>query len=269
MTEVEEGGDILNRSRSEIFQVKNTEFVGDKYLTIVLQLLIFLVTMSAVNVYTISIGFLLVSLVTNRVSIEEECLPSFEVLNCLLNLAASCLDDETEIPLKVIASVSAVPFALPSIPLIVLHSLVRSVFWSMFSTKSLYFCRLSSHICVSGCLYSVLAVQTRWGLFLRRSSRLFITSSISAGTGSSWSMCHPVGMWCDAALSRIVQRIFSSLWQSVGNERIRIPWSDPLIESVIFLPLETVDPEYQDGWCALKSPMIRLSGVVSRCSIEE
>ena len=65
-----------------------------------LQLLIALVTMSAVKVSAISIGFLLVSLVTNRVSLEDECLPSFEVLNCLLNLAASCLDDENEIPLK-------------------------------------------------------------------------------------------------------------------------------------------------------------------------
>ena len=92
-----------------------------------LQLLIALVTMSAVKVSAISIGFLLVSLVTNRVSLEEECLPSFEVLNCLLNLAASCVDDENEIPLKEIASFSAVCFALPSIPLIVLHSLVISV----------------------------------------------------------------------------------------------------------------------------------------------
>ena len=56
-----------------------------------LQLLIALVTMSAMKVSAISIGFLLVSLVTNRVSLEEECLPSFEVLN----LAASCLDNET------------------------------------------------------------------------------------------------------------------------------------------------------------------------------
>ena len=99
-----------------------------------LRLLIALVNMSAVNVSAISIGFLLFSFVTN---LEEECLPSFEVLNCLLNLAASCLDDENEIPLKVIASFSDVRFALPSIPLIVLHS-----FWSMFSTKSLHFFRL-------------------------------------------------------------------------------------------------------------------------------
>ena len=99
-----------------------------------LQLLIALVTMSAVKVSAISIGFLLVSLVTNRVSLEEECLPSFQVLNCLLNLAASCLDDENEIPLKEIASFSAVCCALPSI-----HSLVISVLWSKFSTKSLNF----------------------------------------------------------------------------------------------------------------------------------
>ena len=129
-----------------------------------LQLLIALVTMSAVNVSAISIDFLLVSLVTNLVSLEEECLDSFVVLNCLLNLEARCLDDKNEIPLKVIASFSAVHFALPSIPLIILHSLVRSVFRSMFSTKSLHF-SVYTHICVSGCLYSVLAVQTRWGLF--------------------------------------------------------------------------------------------------------
>ena len=111
-------------------------------------------------------------------------------LNCLLNLAASCLDDENEIPLKVIVSFSAVRFALSSIHLIVLRSLVRSVFWSMFSTKSLHFCRYA-HRCVSGCLYSVLAVWTKWGLFCR---------------GRLWSS-RPVGMWCDAVLSRIVRRI--------------------------------------------------------------
>ena len=33
----------------------------------------------------------------------------------------------------------------------------------------------------------------------------------------------------------------------VGVSRLRIPWSDPLIESAIFLPLVSVDPEYQDG----------------------
>ena len=55
----------------------------------------------------------------------------------------------------------------------------------------------------------------------------------------------------------------------VGVAQLRIPWSDPLIESAIFLPLVLVDPEYQDGCCALKSPRIRLSFVVRRCSIED
>ena len=56
--------------------------------------------------------------VTTLVSLVEVCLPSFEVLNCWLNLVASCLDSENEISLKVIASFSALRFALPSIPLI-------------------------------------------------------------------------------------------------------------------------------------------------------
>ena len=55
----------------------------------------------------------------------------------------------------------------------------------------------------------------------------------------------------------------------VGVSQLRIPWADPLIESAIFLPLVSVDPEYQDGWCAFKSPRIRLSFVVRRCSIED
>ena len=121
-----------------MLQVEDAEFVGPKAL-LFLQLLIVFITKSVVNVRTISNGFLLVPLVTTLVSLEEVCLPSFEVLNCWSNLVASCLDDENEIPLKVIVSFSASRFALPSIPLIVLHSLVTSVFWSMVSTKSLHF----------------------------------------------------------------------------------------------------------------------------------
>ena len=146
-----------------------------------LQLLISFITRFEVNVRVISNGFLLVSLVPTRVSLEEVCLPSFEVLNCWLNLMASCLDDENEIPLKVIASFSASRFALPLIPLIVLHSLIRSVFWSMVSTKFPF-----AHRYGSGYLYSILSVQVR--SLLRRSSCLFFTSSIFAGTGSSWSL---------------------------------------------------------------------------------
>ena len=120
------------------------------------------ITRHAVNVRAISNGFLLVSFVT---TLEEVCLLSFEVLYCWLNLVASCLDHKNEILLKVIASFSALRFALPSIPLIVLHSLVRSVFWSMVSTKSLHFFPIFLPRYGFGCLYSILAVHVRWGLF--------------------------------------------------------------------------------------------------------
>ena len=140
------------------------------------------------NVRVISNGFLLVpSSLLGSLSLEEVYLPSFEVLNYWLKLVASCLDDENEILLKVIASFSALRFALPSFPLIVLHSLVRSVFWSMVSTKSLHFCRLCTHIRFWISLFNPVS-SGEVGSLLRRSSRLFITSSISAGTGSSWSL---------------------------------------------------------------------------------
>ena len=58
------------------------------------------------------------------------------------------------------------------------------------------------------------------GSLLWRSFRLFIMSRISASTGSSWSMCRPVGMWCGAVLSRTVRKIFSYLGQSIGRERL-------------------------------------------------
>ena len=54
----------------------------------------------------------------------------------------------------------------------------------------------------------------------------------------------------------------------VGLSRLRIPYSDPLIQSAIFLPLVSVDLEYHDGRCALKSPRIMVSGVVRICYIE-
>ena len=119
------------------FKLKMLRLSGPKAL-LFLQLLFALLTRSVVNICAISKDFLFVSLVTNRVALEEVGLPSFDVLNCWLNLAASCLDDEHEFPLKVIASFSASRFALPSFHLIVLHSLVTSVFWSKVSTKSLY-----------------------------------------------------------------------------------------------------------------------------------
>ena len=200
------------------FKWKMLSLSGPKAL-LFLQLLIVFITRSAVNVCAISNGFLLISLVTTRVSLEEVCLPSFKLLNCWLNFVASCLDDENEIPLKVISSFSASRFALPSIPLMVIHSLVRSVFWSMVSTKFLHFFRLCTQMRFWMVLLN-LGSSGEVGSLLRRSSRLLITSSISAGTASSWSLWRPVGMWCDAALSRTVRKIFSSLWQSVGRERL-------------------------------------------------
>ena len=160
-----------------------------------LQLLIALATMFAVKVSAISIGFLLVSLVTNRVSLEEECLPNFEVLNCLLNLAASCLDDENEIPLKEIASFSAVN-SFDSSPQLSNICLMVQVL-----NKISPFFRVCSQMRFWMSLFS-LGSSGEVRSPLRRTSRLVITSSISAGTGSLWSLCRPLGMWCDAALSR-------------------------------------------------------------------
>ena len=88
------------------FKWKMLSLYGPKAL-LFLQLLIALLTRSVVNVCAISKDFF--------VSLEEVCLPSFDVLNCWLNLVASCLDDEKENLLKVIALFSASHFALTSI----------------------------------------------------------------------------------------------------------------------------------------------------------
>ena len=155
-----------------------------------LQLLISLITRYAVNARAISNGFLLVSLVTIRVSLEEVCLPSYEVLNCWLNLVASCMDDENEIPLNVIASF--------------------------------------------------------------RSSELSVDR-----------VCH------EQEVMREVDANETSGGTLVGLSQLSIPKLDPLIESSILFSLVSVDLEYHDGWCALKSPRIRVSGVVRRRSIED
>ena len=143
-----------------------------------LQLLIALITKSVMNVCAISKDFLFVSLVTNQVSLEEVCLLSFDVLNCWLNLAASCLDDENKLPLKVIASFSASRFALPSISLMVLYSLVTSVFWSKVSTKYPHFCLL--------CVDAVLDVINQSWKF--RQSGISFTEVISS--------CHHIQYLC-------------------------------------------------------------------------
>ena len=62
-----------------LFKWKMLSLSGPKAL-LFLQLLIALLTRSVVNVCVISKDFLFVSLVTNRVSLEEVCLHSFDVL---------------------------------------------------------------------------------------------------------------------------------------------------------------------------------------------
>ena len=76
----------------------------------------------------------------------------------------SYLDDENDLTLKVIASFSASPCDLPSIYLIV------STAWSGLSfglwfQQSLYIFIIFTHRWSSGCLYSILAVEVRWGTF--------------------------------------------------------------------------------------------------------
>ena len=84
------------------------------------------------------------------------------------------------------------------------------------------------------------------------------------------SVCHEHEVMRDADANETSGELGSALGGTlVGVSQLRIPWSDQLIESAIFLPLVSVDAEYQDGWCALKSPRIRLSFVVRRCSIED
>ena len=89
----------------------------------------------------------------------------FGVFNCWLNPAANCLDNENEVPLKVIASFSASRFALPSIPLMVIHSLMISVFWSKVSTKSLnLFCVRRYGLAVQGELGALLQKSCHAGV---------------------------------------------------------------------------------------------------------
>ena len=61
---------------------------------VLLQLRIPLVTWSVLNV-TADNDFRLISLDTNRVSREEVCLPSFDVVNWLLKPLAICFEDDT------------------------------------------------------------------------------------------------------------------------------------------------------------------------------
>ena len=62
---------------------------------VLLHLLIPLVTWSVVKVTAEVNDFRLISLDTNRVSREEVCLPSFEVVNCRLKKLAICFVEDT------------------------------------------------------------------------------------------------------------------------------------------------------------------------------
>ena len=84
----------------------------------------------------------------------KKCHLSFDVLNCWLNMAASCFDDENELPFKVIASLSA-----------------STAWWHLSSgprsQQNISILAFSMSRCGSGCHNSVLAIYARWGLFYR------------------------------------------------------------------------------------------------------
>ena len=66
-----------------------------------------------------------------------------------------------------------------------------------------------------------------------------------------------------------LKKAFDTVNHHILLKNLSIPKLDPLIELSILFHLVSVDLEYHDGWCALKSPRIRVSGVVRRCSIED
>ena len=55
------------------------------------------------------------------------------------------------------------------------------------------------------------------------------------------------------------------LGSAFGGTLLVSQLSIPLIELYIHFPLVSVNLDYHDGWCVLKSPRIRVSGVVRRC----
>ena len=72
-----------------MLQVKDADFVGEKSLTISTSLDCCYYQIH--GEYDSSSGFALASLVTIWGSLEEVCLPSFEVFNCWLNLVGGLL----------------------------------------------------------------------------------------------------------------------------------------------------------------------------------
>ena len=137
-----------------MLQLENAEFVNS---FLFLHFLIALFTRSTVKICTISRGVLLVSLISNRVSLEGVCLPRFEVFKCCLNLLVSCLsDDNIEGMCFVLCMMLC--FALLPIPLIVPCDWLDLSCdpWSQRNQSSFSVC---VYRCGSGCHNSVLAIQ--------------------------------------------------------------------------------------------------------------
>ena len=107
-----------------------------------------------------------------------------------------------------ITSFSALGVDLPSIAVIVMHSFVRPVLWSNFSTNCLQYCLFCSFVILVISSFISYRAGDVASLDLRSSCAL-IFSNISVGTGSVLSQCRPEGMWCDAALRMMARKIFS------------------------------------------------------------
>ena len=121
---------------SRYFKWKMLSLPGSNIL-LCLQRLIALVSKSNVNVLP-SPWVSIFSLLLLIKSLFRKCIyPVFVVLNCWLNLQASCLGYGKKVPLTVSDSFSAWCFALPLIPWTVLHRLFKSIYWYMVSAKSL------------------------------------------------------------------------------------------------------------------------------------
>ena len=154
--------------------------VSGRYALLLLHLLIALVTWSLVNDSACSRDIRFTSFDIWRV-LDEDCLPSLEVVNWRLKLLAIRLGEVWDLPVNVMPSFSAVCLDLPSIPLVVLHSLVLSVLWSMLSTNSLHYLLLWFDVAL---VISSFIVNSRGeaGSCLRRLSRFSIMAKISTGT---------------------------------------------------------------------------------------
>ena len=209
---------------------------------VLLQLRIPLITWFVVNDTADINNFRLIFLDTSRVSREEVCLPSFDVVNCLLKQLVICFGEDTTESAKVMVSFPAFGGDLPSIALIVIHSLERHVLWSSVSRNCLHlFLR---------CLFVVLAISSficcragEVGSLDLRSSRAVILSNISAGNGSVLIRCRPEGICRDAAFRMMVHKIFSPFWQFVGSR--------------LLLSLSSISLRYQSQFAFFKLKLVR------------